>query len=147
MANRIRRKTRSGFTMVELVAVLIILGLLATVVVTSFTGQVDKARVKTTKASLKQLHNAVLTFQMDTSRWPNEEDGLIELLEEPTDVVEWQPGGYLETSEVPKDAWGNDFVYQLDPESGKAFAVISYGADGEPEGDEYNADLYSTDAN
>lgn len=133
--------------MVELMAVLIILGLLATVVVRNFMGQTDRARVTTTKANLKVLHNSVLQFKMDTGRYPTEEEGLNELLQEPTDVTGWDPGGYLTSTEIPKDAWGREFVYQLNPESGKAFVIISYGADGEPEGEDYDADLYSTDAN
>jgi len=144
---RKNRNKRSGFTMVELVAVLIILGLLATVVVKSFTGQVDRARVGTTKMSLKNLHDAVLQFKLDTGQYPSEEDGLMALIEEPPDVTGWTPGGYLETTEVPKDAWDEDFVYQLEPESGKPFVIISYGADRESGGEDNNADLYSTDAN
>jgi general secretion pathway protein G len=144
---RNKRNRKNAFTMVELVAVLIILGLLATVVVKSFTGQVDKARIKTTKMSLKALHDAVLQFKLDTGQYPSEEDGLLALIEEPTDVMGWTPGGYLETTEIPKDAWGRDFIFQLDPESGKPFVIMSYGADGEPEGEDNNADLLSTDAN
>jgi len=140
------KKTRTGFTMVELMAVLIILGLLATVVVRNFMGQTDKARVTTTKANLKVLNSAVMQFKMDTGRYPTEEEGLLELLVEPTDVTGWDPGGYLTTTEIPKDGWGKEFIYQLNPESGKPFVIISYGADGEPEGEGYNADLYSTDA-
>jgi general secretion pathway protein G len=144
---RNKRNRKNGFTMVELVAVLIILGLLATVVVKSFTGQVDRARVKTTKMSLKALHDAVLQFKLDTGQYPSEEDGLMALIEEPPDVIGWMLGGYLETTEVPKDAWGRDFIFQLDPESGKPFVIISYGADGESEGEDFNGDLLSTDAN
>jgi len=144
---KIRKNLRSAFTMVELMAVLIILGLLATVVVRNFIGQTDKARVTTTKANLKVLHNAVLQFKMDTGRYPTEEEGLYALIEEPVDVTGWQPGGYLNSTDIPKDAWGHEFIFQLDPESGKPFVIISYGADDEPEGEDYNADLYSTDAN
>jgi len=143
-----RRKKRPeyGFTMVELMAVLIILGLLFAVVVRNFVGQTDKARVTTTKANLKLLHMAITQFKMDTSRFPTEEESLMALMEQPTDVVNWQPGGYLETTELPVDGWGNEFYYQLYPESGKPFVIISYGADGEEGGEEYDADLYSTDA-
>ena len=142
-----RKNIRSAFTMVELMAVLIILGLLATVVVRNFIGQTDKARVTTTKANLKVMHNAVLQFKMDTGRYPTEEEGLYALIEEPVDVTGWQPGGYLNSTDIPKDAWGHEFIFQLDPESGKPFVIISYGADDEPEGEDYNFDLYSTDAN
>ena len=146
MQRKVRIKNRSGFTMVELMAVLIILGLLATVVVKNFMGQTDKAKVTTTKANLKVLHEAVLMFKLDTGRYPTEEEGLTALIEEPTDVEGWQSGGYLESTELPTDPWGREFIFQLDPESGKAFVIISYGADGEEEGEDYDADLYSTDA-
>ena len=143
-----RRKKRSeyGFTMVELMAVLIILGLLFAVVVQNFVGQTDKARVITTKTNLKLLHNAVNQFKMDTGNFPTEEENLIALVEQPPDVQNWQPGGYLETTELPVDGWGNEFYYQRYPESGRPFVIISFGADGEEGGEEYDADLYSTDA-
>jgi len=144
-ANR-TKKVRNAFTMVELMAVLIILGLLAAVVVRNFVGQTDKARVTTTKANLRLLHNAVNQFKMDTARFPAEDEGLIVLIEQPDDVVNYQPGGYLETTELPKDGWGNDFVYELYPESGKPFCIKSFGADGEEGGEDYDADLLSTDA-
>ena len=92
------------------------------------------------------LHNAVIQFKLDTGRYPTEEEGLQELIEQPTDVTGWNTGGYLETTTLPKDAWGHDFIYQLSPESGKPFVIISYGADGEEGGEGYDADLYSTDA-
>ncbi|MHC4596208.1 MAG: type II secretion system protein GspG [Planctomycetota bacterium] len=89
-----KRNVRKGFTMVELMAVLIILGLLAAVVVRNFVGQTDRARVTTTKANLKLLHMAVNQFKMDTGRFPAEEEGLAILIEPPSDAAEsWQPGG------------------------------------------------------
>ena len=139
------RKVRAGFTMVELMAVLIILGLLATVVVRNFMGQTDKARVITTKANLKTLHYAVKQFKMETGRYPTEEDGLEELIVEPGDVENWQPDGYLDSSEIPEDGWGEEFIYERYPEGGGAFVIKSYGADKEEGGEDYDADLFSTD--
>jgi general secretion pathway protein G len=139
-------ETRKGFTMVELMAVLIIIGLLATLVVTKVATKIDQARVTTTKANLKILHSSVNQFKMDTSRFPSEEMGLEELLEQPSDVENYEPGGYLETTEIPKDGWGNEFIYELFPESGKPFVIKSLGADGEEGGEDYDADLHSTDA-
>jgi general secretion pathway protein G len=141
-----KRQNRRGFTMVELMAVLIILGLLMAVVVQNFVGQVDKGRVTTTKANLRLLHTAVNQFHMDTGRWPGEDEGLGVLIQQPTDVANWQPGGYLETTDLPKDGWGNDFIYVQYPESGKPFVIKSLGADGQDGGEGYNADLLSTDA-
>ena len=149
MSNKIRTKNRlkKGFTMVELMAILVIIGLLAGVVAVNVIGKIDKARVTTTKASLKMLHNAVIQFKLDTGQYPSEDVGLLELVEEPGDVTDWNPGGYLETTEVPNDAWGEEFIYQLYPESGKAFVIISYGSDKQEGGEDNDADLLSTDAN
>jgi len=105
-----------------------------------------KARVTTTMANLKILHIAVNQFKMDTGRFPSEEEGLKALIEQPSDVKNWEPGGYLETRQIPKDIWGNDFIYELYPESGKPFVIKSLGADGEEGGEGYDADLLSTEA-
>lgn len=145
MRNR-RRKNRYGFTMVELMAMLIIIGLLAALVTTKVASKIDQARVTTTKANLKILHSAVNQFKMDTGRFPSEDIGLMELIEQPSDVIRYEPGGYLETTEIPTDSWGNDFIYERFPESGKPFVIKSYGADGEEGGEGNDADLYSTDA-
>jgi len=141
-----KRQVRRGFTMVELMAVLIILGLLATVVVSNFVGQVDKGRVTTTKANLRLLHTAINQFHMDTGRWPTPDEGLSVLIQQPADVTNWQTGGYVETTDLPKDGWGNDFIYEAMPESGRPFVIKSFGADGQEGGEGYNVDLYSTDA-
>jgi len=138
-----KRYIRYGFTMVELMAMLIIIGLLATLVVTKVATKIDQARITTTKANLKILHSAVNQFKMDTTRYPTEELGLLELIEQPNDVINWEPGGYLETTDLPPDGWGNEFKYELYPESGKQFVIRSFGPDGE-EGTE--DDLLSTDA-
>ncbi len=140
-----KRQVRTGFTMVELMAVLIILGLLAGVVVKNFVGQTERAKVTTTKASLRQLASAVNQFYMDTNRYPAEDEGLYALIEPPSDVQNFQPGGYLDTTDVPTDGWGNEFIYELYPESGKPFVIKSLGADSQDGGEGYNADLLSTD--
>jgi len=137
------RGPRKGFTMVELMAVLIILGLLATVLVRNFMGQTDKARAVITKANLKILHSAINQFKMETGRLPTEDEGLLALIEKPNDIDTWEPGGYLESTEIPKDGWQNDFIYELYPESGKQFVIRSSGPDGEQGTED---DLLSTDA-
>lgn len=139
-----KKHNRYGFTMVELMAMLIIIGLLATLVVTKVASKIDQARITTTKANLKILHSAVNQFKMDTGRFPTEDVGLMELIQQPNDVIIWEEGGYLETTDLPKDGWNHDFIYELYPESGKQFVIRSAGPDGE-EGTE--DDLLSTDAN
>lgn len=147
MKTRRKNRMRKGFTMVELMAVLIILGLLATVLVKNFMGQTDKARVITTKANLKILHTAVMQYKMDTGQFPSEEEGLVALIEPSSEVEDLaEPGGYLETTEIPKDGWGHEYYYELYPESGRSFVIISWGADGEEGGEDYDTDLHSTDA-
>jgi general secretion pathway protein G len=141
-----RTTTRKGFTMVELMAMLIIIGLLATLVVTKVADQIDKARRTTTKANLKTLHQKVVEFKMDTGDYPTEEDGLLALIEAPSGVMNYPPNGYLDQTEVPTDAWGNEFYYELYPETGGEFRIVSWGADGEEGGEGYDMDLYSTDA-
>ena len=141
-----KKNVRKGFTMVELMAMLIIIGLLATLVVTRVASKIDQARAMTTKANLKSLHSKVTEFKMDTGRFPTEEEGLLALIEQPSDVIRYPEGGYLETTEIPEDGWGNEFIYERFPESGKPFVIISYGADGEEGGEDYDADLLSTDA-
>lgn len=144
MTGRKKRKhIRNGFTMIELMAMLIIIGLLATVAAKKVLDKIEIAKTMTTKANLKILHEAVNHFRMELGRYPSEDMGLRDLVEPPTDVENWPPGGYLETTDLPKDGWGNDFYFQLYPESGKQFVIVSFGADGE-EGTE--DDLYSTDA-
>ena len=143
-----RKKTnkynRYGFTMVELMAILVILGLLMTVVATKVISKIEKAKVTTTKANLKILHTAVNHFKMDTGRYPTEDEGLMALIEQPSDIMTWEPGGYLETTEIPPDGWGNDFVYEAFPENDLPFAIRSWGPDREPDTDD---DILSTDAN
>jgi general secretion pathway protein G len=138
-----KKRIKYGFTMVELMAMLIIIGLLATLVVTKVASKIDQARETTTKANLKALAAAVNQFRMDTARFPTEDEGLLALIEQPSDVETWEPGGYLETTEIPKDGWGNEFIFELYPESGKQFVIRSCGPDGEQGTDD---DLLSTDA-
>jgi len=138
-----KKRVKYGFTMVELMAMLIIIGLLATLVVTKVASKIDQARETTTKANLKALAAAVNQFRMDTARFPSEDEGLLALIEQPSDVETWEPGGYLETTDIPKDGWGNEFIFELYPESGKQFVIRSSGPDGEQGTED---DLLSTDA-
>jgi len=135
---------RPGFSIVELMAVIVIMGLLAGLVAVNVIGKIDQARVTSTKANLKLLHGAVTQFKLDTARYPTEDEGLYALMEEPSDVMGWATGGYLDTTELPLDGWGNEFYYMLNPESGKPFVIISYGADGQEGGVGNDKDIYST---
>ena len=132
--------------MLELMAILIILGLLATIVGKQVFGKIDQAKVATTKVKLKVLHEAIQQFRIDTGRLPAEEEGLFVLIEQPVDVENWDPEGYIESTEIPLDGWNNEFIFELSPESGKAFVIKSLGADNQEGGEGNDADLFSTDA-
>jgi len=139
-----KKHNRYGFTMIELMAMLIIIGLLMTVVATKVISKIEQARITTTKANLKILHSAINQFKMDTTRYPTEDEGLMALIEQPSDVTTWETGGYLETTGIPNDGWDNEFVYEAYPENNLPFAIRSWGPDKEPDTDD---DLLSTDAN
>ncbi len=97
--------------------------------------------VSVTEARRKVLHKAINEFHMDTGQWPTEDEGLMPLLKQPTDVTNWRPGGYLKSRELLKDGWGRDFIYEPHPESGKPFVIRSLGRDGREGGSGYDADL------
>jgi general secretion pathway protein G len=137
---------RKAFTLMEIMVVLAILGLFAAMAAVGVLGNIDKAKKETTKASLKALHAAVVSFYLDVGRYPTEEEGLNALVEKPADAEGWRPGGYLETTAVPKDGWKHDFVFELRPASGKPFQIKSLGADGEEGGEGNDADLLDSDA-
>ncbi len=107
---------------------------------------VNKARVRATKVNLRLLHGAVVQFKLQTGRFPTEEEGLTALVEQPSNVTNYPRGGFLDTRRVPKDGWGRDFIYNLWPDSGKQFEIISYGTDGKEGGQGYDADLRDSDA-
>jgi general secretion pathway protein G len=136
------RKKSGGFTMVELMAVLVIISLLATMVTTQVVKQIRKAKVETTKANLKTLHTAVNHFFMDIGRIPTQEEGLDALINAPAGIEGFDPSGYIEQTKIPKDGWKHDFIYEIAPESGKTFDIRSAGPDGELYTDD---DLVSTD--
>jgi len=91
-----------------------------------------QATTNTTKATLKTLHNAVIEFKMDTGRFPTGAEGLKALIEQPADVENYQDGGYISGTQLPKDAWGSDFIYEPEPEDGTPFVIRSFGPDGQP---------------
>ena len=133
---------RKGFSLLEMLVVVIIMGLLVALVAPRIIGEVGKATVKTTKAQVELLSGAVNRFYLDVKRYPTQEEGLRVLLERPAEAsaAERWNGPYLEKDEVPKDGWGRDFIYEIRSEDG-AFLIRSLGADGRPGGEGENADL------
>ena len=130
-----------GFTLIEIMVVVIIIGLLASVVVLNILPNVDKAKVTKAKADIQNLELALKEFYVDNSRYPTTEQGLHSLIQQPTDptIKNWKPGGYIER--ISKDPWGNDYQYVFPGTHGKAYDLFSLGADGQPGGDGINADI------
>lgn len=138
-----RRPT--AFTLLELMVVLVILGLLAALVTTNVIDRIGKAKIVTTKAQTKTLHQAVLNYKLDTGQYPDSSVGLEALVTQPPDVANWSEDGYLEgVLAVPLDAWGNEYLYQYPGEFSR-FDIFSYGADGEEGGEGEDADIYNSD--
>lgn len=133
--NRRVRRT-SAFTLIEIMIVVVIIGMLAALVGPRIIGNLDKARVSTTKAQLINLKDAVQRFYMDCSEYPNSLDDLLVK----TGNSKWD-GPYLDAKNLPQDGWGNDFIYSCPGSDGDPFDIISYGADKATGGEGYNADI------
>ncbi|MBI2901801.1 MAG: type II secretion system major pseudopilin GspG [Planctomycetes bacterium] len=139
-----KSKRRAGFTLIELMVVVVIIGLLAAATVLVVTDRLDKAKVKTTQATVKELATAVGFFQMDHGRYP---DKLEDLVRMPAyaKAENWPKSGrYLDS--VPKDGWDRDFIYRAPGTNGAPYDILSYGEDGREGGDGLNADLWNHDA-
>jgi general secretion pathway protein G len=128
----------AGFTLIELMIVLFILGLLAALVAPRLMGRVGKAKQKSAQAQLQMLGTALDLYHLDVGRYPTEGEGLKALFHKPDTAAAWA-GPYL-NKEVPKDPWGRDYVYKFPGEHG-SYDLYSLGADGQPGGEGENADV------
>lgn len=133
-------KNRRGFTLMELIVVIIILGLLAAIVGQRFIGQTSKARTTAAKAQIKILSNALTQYRLDTGAFPASQQGLEALVKNPG--VEHWDGPYLEKNDVPKDPWGNPYHYEFPGTHGE-FDLYTYGLDKSPGGEGENTDVGS----
>ena len=142
MLQKLRYDNR-GFTLIELMVVIIILGILAMYVAPKIMSRPGEARQVKARLDIQNLENALKLYKLDNGIYPTTEQGLLALVEQPetgTVPKKWKSGGYLEKGKVPKDPWGNDFVY-LSPGLKSDFDIISYGLDGVPGGEEENKDV------
>ena len=137
MIQRIRGNHR-GFTLIELMVVVIILGILALYIGPKIMGEPEKAKRVKAKMDIASLETALKMYKLDNGVYPSTEQGLQALVEAPeTGVIpkKWRKGGYIEKNKVPKDPWGNEFVY-ISPGVHGDFDIISYGLDGVPGGED-----------
>lgn len=137
---RRRPSGSEGFTLVEMMVVIAIIGLIAVLVIPQITHRMDEARIKTTRLQIRELESAVDMFKIDNGFYPSH---LEDLIRRPANAKTWPPYGYLK--ELPRDGWENGFVY-IYPAVRGPYEIISYGADGRQGGVDENADIsnYST---
>jgi general secretion pathway protein G len=140
--NRRRRSAgQRGFTLIEIMVVVIIIGLLAAVVVPQFLSRVDDARITKAKGDIQGLETALTLYKLDNFSYPTSEQGLMALTVKPNDpnIKNWRPGGYLQ--HLPKDPWGNDYQYAYPGTHGAEYDLYTLGADNQPGGEGVNADI------
>lgn len=139
-------KNHKGFTLIELMVVIIILGLLAGLVLPRIIGREEEAKVSASKVQIKAFESALDGFKLDNGFYPATDQGLEALIKKPESgriPEKWREGGYLKPARVPKDPWGKDYLYFSPGNEGREYEIISYGADGEPGGEDKNADIES----
>ena len=138
MKNLKRQKAVSGFTLLEIMVVVAIIGLLAAVIVPNVIGQGEGAKVDLTKANMGKIVQQLDLYKFNNGSYPTTEEGLNGLVERPASARKWPEGGYL--PKVPQDPWNNDYVY-LSPGVDGPFDLLSLGADGAEGGEGNDADI------
>ncbi len=140
-----QRRHSSGFTLIELMVVIVILGILAGLIIPRIMGRPEEARRMKARVQMENIETAIRLYKLDNGSYPSTEQGL-QALVEPPQVGElpkaWREGGYLEKGKVPKDPWGNEYIY-LSPGIHGEYDLMSYGADGQPGGEDKDQDINS----
>jgi general secretion pathway protein G len=138
---RARLRSNQGFTLIEIMVVVFILGLLITLVAPRILGRTDEARQTKAAADIKAIEQALSLYKLDNGFFPTTEQGIEALVTRPTTGLvpkRWNANGYLE--KVPMDPWGSPYVFRSD---GSNFVILSFGADGAEGGEGINADIDS----
>lgn len=132
-----------GFTLIEIMVVIVILGVLAALVVPNILGRPDEARISAARSDIQAISNALNLYHLDNFTYPSTNQGLQALVSKPSGSPEaknWNPDGYL--SKLPKDGWGNEYLY-ISPGAHGKFDLYSLGADGREGGEGNDADITS----
>lgn len=140
-------RNRRGFTLVEIMIVMLILAGLAALVLPKIMGRSDEAKITDTKVQIRNLESALKFYKLDNGVYPTTEQGLQALIEKPATghiPKNYREGGYVESKKLPQDPWKNDFVYISPGEHGD-YDLCSYGADGAKGGEGINTDICSWD--
>jgi general secretion pathway protein G len=138
------RQRQSGFTLVEIMVVVVILAVLGALVVPKLIENVDRARVARAQSDIRAVQTALDLYRLDNFKYPTTEQGLQALVKQPNDpsITNYRAEGYLPA--VPKDPWNNPYQYASPGADGKPYEVLTFGRDGKPGGDGYDADISST---
>jgi general secretion pathway protein G len=139
MATHLQTHDDRGFTLLELLVVMVIIGLLASFVAPRFFDQVGKSEIKTARAQLDAFDKALAAYRLDTGHYPSTEQGLKSLVERPSDEPKWS-GPYLAKA-LPSDPWGRGYAYRNPGDNGRDYDMHSYGKDGQRGGSGDNADI------
>ena len=141
-----RRRSRGragGFTLIEIMVVVVIIGLLAAFIVPEVVGKVEEARVAKARQDIQALTTALTMYKLDNFKYPTTDQGLRALVQQPADpsIRNWRQGGYLSQGNL-KDPWGNDYQYIFPgTHGGKDYDLYSFGADGQEGGEGNDADI------
>ena len=136
-------KTMSGFTLIEILIVVVILGILGAVLVPNILSRPDTARVQAAQTDLRALSQTLEIYRLDNFQYPSSEQGLESLVDRPSGFPEpknWNPEGYLK--KLPTDPWGSPYLYE---KAGSSYSLISLGADGQEGGEGFDADIRLND--
>lgn len=139
----IKDPARAGFTLIELMVVIVILSVLAMFIAPRLIGRTDDAKVVEAKVQIRNFETALKLFKIDNNFYPTTEQGLQALITQPAigrTADNYRRGGYLETNRMKPDPWGFEYVY-ISPGLENDYDIISYGADGQPGGEGYDADI------
>ena len=138
-------QNEKGFSFIELMVVVIILGILASVIVPRYMGRTDEAKTVKAKIDIAAIETSLKLYRLDNGTYPSTEQGLAALIERPTTepaAPNWNEPGYLEKKVIPKDPWSREYLY-LSPGVHGEYDILSYGADGAPGGEGKNQDIKS----